>query len=92
MLIRRAGDSIPTEQARPDHNTCGSKYMLPLPPVIGWAAVAIAAVGITSLLIREWRRVNAMFDTGLVGAGGDLTRSAFPTLRRDPRTGIYRPD
>jgi hypothetical protein len=88
MVIRRAGDS--SQNAHRDYNTRGSKPMLP--PVIGWTAVAIAAVGITSLLVKEWRRVNAMLDGGLVGAGGDLPRNAYPTLRRDPRTGIYRPD
>jgi hypothetical protein len=60
--------------------------------VLGWTVVAIAAVGLTRLLVREWRRVNEMLDAQQLGAGNEIGRDAYPTLRRDPRTGIYRPE
>ena len=63
-----------------------------IPPVVGWTAVAIAAVAVTRLLLKEWRRVNDMLAAQQVGTGNEIRREAFPTLRRDPRTGVYRPE
>ena len=62
-----------------------------IPPVIGWALGALGAAVAAKFLAAEWRRVNAHLhpdgpDTeGLVG-------ERIPTLRRDPRSGVYRPD
>jgi hypothetical protein len=52
----------------------------------------VAAVALTRVLIREWRRVNEILHPRKVASNDQLRREAFPTLRRDPRTGVYRPD
>jgi hypothetical protein len=68
-------------------------FMLPLPPVIATTLAAIGAMLLSRLLEREWRRVNAELDANgraaATVARNDL--KDLPTLRRDPATGIYRP-
>jgi hypothetical protein len=66
--------------------------MPPITPVFGWTAGIVAAVALTRVLIREWRRVNEVLHPRKVAANDQVQREAFPTLRRDPRTGVYRPD
>ena len=66
--------------------------MPPIPPVFGWIAGIVAAVALTRVLVREWRRVNEILHPRKVASSDQLRREAFPTLRRDPRTGVYRPD
>jgi hypothetical protein len=63
--------------------------VLPLPPVISFTLAAIGAAALAKLLAREWRRVNAQLDAQAAEA---MARETLPTLRRDPQTGIYRPD
>jgi hypothetical protein len=65
--------------------------MLPLPPVIAWTLGAVGAVLMTKLLAREWRRVNAELDAQARSAD-QMRPQKIPTLRRDPRTGVYRPE
>jgi hypothetical protein len=65
--------------------------MLPLPPVIAWALAAIGAVAVSKLLAREWRRVNAELDAQERTAEA-VKRDQLPTLRRDPHSGVYRPE
>jgi hypothetical protein len=63
--------------------------MLPLPPVIGWTLLAVGVTALSKVLVKEWRRVNAELDAHdqtIEPAGEQLQ-----TLRRDPRTGVYRP-
>jgi HAMP domain-containing protein len=64
--------------------------MLPLPPVIATTLAAIGAMVLSRLLEREWRRVNAELDAH-GRAAATVARKDLPTLRRDPATGIYRP-
>jgi hypothetical protein len=66
--------------------------MPPTPPVLGWTAGLVAAVAVTRILVREWRRVNEILHQLKVAANDRVRRETFPTLRRDPRTGVYRPD
>jgi hypothetical protein len=66
--------------------------MAPIPPVFGWTAGLVAAVALTRVLIKEWRRVNEVLHPRKVATNDRVRRDAIPTLRRDPRTGIYRPD
>jgi len=66
--------------------------MPPIPSVLAWTVVAVATVALTRLLIKEWRRVNDMLNAQPLGGGNEWRREAYPTLRRDPRTGIYRPE
>ena len=69
--------------------------MLPLPPVIAWTLAAVGAVAFSKVLVREWRRVNAELDAqernSSVGAAEPVARDELPTLRRDPHSGVYRP-
>jgi hypothetical protein len=65
--------------------------MLPLPPVIAWTLAAIGAVAISKVLGREWRRVNAELDAH-ERATKPVERDELPTLRRDPHSGVYRPE
>jgi hypothetical protein len=52
----------------------------------------VAAIAVTRVLVREWRRVNEILHPLKVAANDRVRRETFPTLRRDPRTGVYRPD
>jgi hypothetical protein len=65
--------------------------MLPLPPVIAWTLGAVGAMFISKLLAREWRRVNAELDAR-ERATAAMRPQEFPTLRRDPQSGVYRPE
>ena len=65
--------------------------MLPLPPVIAWTRAAVGAVALSKVLGREWRRVNAELDAH-ERATESVARHELPTLRRDPHTGVYRPE
>jgi hypothetical protein len=65
--------------------------MLPLPPVISWTLAAIGAVAISKALAREWRRVNVELDAKDRAAEA-VARDQLPTLRRDPQSGVYRPE
>jgi len=65
--------------------------MLPLPPVIAWTLAAIGAAALSKVLVREWRRVNAELDAH-ERAAEPVVHEQLPTLRRDPRTGVYRPE
>jgi hypothetical protein len=64
--------------------------MLPLPPVIAWTLAAIGAVAVSKVLAREWRRVNAELDAQ-ERAKQAVAHDELPTLRRDPVSGVYRP-
>jgi hypothetical protein len=65
--------------------------MLPFPPVIAWTLAAIGAVALSKVLAREWRRVNAELDAH-ERATKPAGRDELPTLRRDPHSGVYRPE
>jgi hypothetical protein len=72
--------------------------MLPLPPVIAWTLAAIGAVAVSKVLAREWRRVNAELDAQEQASGQaserasqTVARDELPTLRRDPVSGVFRP-
>jgi len=59
-----------------------------MPPVI---AVTLGLMGVAALArwcVKEMHRVNAELD-GIRAESVD--RNRLPTLRRDPRTGEYRP-
>jgi hypothetical protein len=70
------------------------KVMLPLPPVIAWTLAAIGAAAVGKVLAKEWRRVNAELDARELdqAAAEPVAREQLPTLRRDPNSGVYRPE
>ncbi|RAI43933.1 hypothetical protein [Rhodoplanes roseus] len=60
------------------------------PPMI---AATVAALGVAALgraLMKEWRRVNDELEQMRPVEAVDPAR--LPKLRRDPRTGVYRPE
>ena len=63
-----------------------------MPPLV---MVALAAAGGTALarwLVREARRVNDQLDAQRAADDGrDAAKDAAIRLRRDPKTGTYRP-
>ena len=67
--------------------------MAPIPPVVGWSVGVLAAATFARLVAKEWRRVNQLLDRYKSGGNEALGRGEpVRKLRRDPRTGIYRPD
>jgi len=62
-----------------------------LPPIIAWTLGAIGAVVVMKLISREWQRVNAELDAARPVRVTDPERAGLAMLRRDPRTGEYRP-
>ena len=58
-------------------------------PVIGWALGALGAAAIAKVLVREWRRVNDELHPHEPVAE---TPVPMPKLRRDPMSGVYRPE
>ncbi|MFY9624493.1 MAG: hypothetical protein WAL40_13060 [Rhodoplanes sp.] len=68
--------------------------MLPfaIPPIITAAFGALGAATLARVLVREWRRVNAELDRTSAAATERVDRERLPKLRRDPRTGVYRPE
>jgi hypothetical protein len=63
--------------------------MLPIPPMIAWTVGAIGAVVMSKLLAREWHRINDELDAQERAAKVRVEERG--TLRRDPVTGVYRP-
>jgi hypothetical protein len=64
-----------------------------IPPLIAWAIGAIGAALAVRWGMKEWRRVNAELDDVSkrpVGEGAE--RGAPKTLKRDPETGVYKPE
>jgi hypothetical protein len=67
--------------------------MLPIPPVIAWAVGAIGAVVMSKLVAREWRRINdELDDQERAARAARAAKMRMGTLRRDPVTGVYRPE
>ena len=60
-----------------------------VPPVIALTLGALGAAALGRALVREWRRVNAELDAVSRDA---VERDRRPTLRRDPHSGIFRPE
>jgi hypothetical protein len=62
-----------------------------MPAILVWVLGAAGAVVLVKLFNREWRRVNSELDQAKPARVSDPERAGLPTLRRDPRTGEYRP-
>jgi hypothetical protein len=62
-------------------------------PVLAVTLGAAAAAAVAKVVVNEWRRVNAVLHPRQpVPVKETDGRQALPTLRLDPRTGIYRPE
>ncbi len=66
--------------------------MIPIVPrLVMWAAGVVAGLAIARLAKREYGRVNEELDDArLAPATSRAERAQHPTLRRDPRTGVYK--
>ncbi|HVX91671.1 MAG TPA: hypothetical protein VG985_00470 [Xanthobacteraceae bacterium] len=65
----------------------------PIPPVMIWTLGAVGAIALARVLTREWRRVNAeLRPCRATQSTEGPDRARLPRLRRDPVTGIYRPE
>ena len=68
---------------------------LVIPPLIGWALGALGAAVIVKFATREWQRVNAVLhprEPAPEPVRDDVARDKLPKLKRDPASGVYRPD
>jgi hypothetical protein len=64
-----------------------------IPPLAIWALGALGVTALARVLVREHRRINEELDAARNTVLTEKAEGARnPTLRRDPRTGIYRPD
>lgn len=61
-----------------------------MPPLIVWAVGAVGATVVGRWLVKEARRINAELHPGAAPAAE--LREERPTLRRDPQSGVYRPE
>jgi hypothetical protein len=68
--------------------------MFPIPPMIAWTVGAIGAVVMSKLVAREWRRINDELDARerTQRPAAKMRVEDRGTLRRDPVTGVYRPE
>ena len=64
-----------------------------IPPLFVWALGALGAAAVVKVVAREWRRVNAELDEEEKNApAAEPAIEALPKLKRDPDTGVYRPN
>lgn len=61
-----------------------------IPPMIALTAAALGVAALGRALAREWRRINEELEQMRPAEAVDPSR--LPKLRRDPRTGVYRPE
>ena len=63
-----------------------------MPPVIALAIGLVGAAALVRWCAKEVRRVNAELDSVRARAKAEpVDRGTLPKLKRDPRTGEYRP-
>jgi hypothetical protein len=63
-----------------------------MPPVLALAIGMVGAAALVRWCAKEVRRVNAELDRVRARAATEpIDRGTLPKLRRDPRTGEYRP-
>lgn len=62
-----------------------------IPPLVKWTLGALGAAAVVHWVVKEVRRVNAELDQAKAATVRIPDRETWPTLKRDPRTGEYRP-
>jgi hypothetical protein len=63
-----------------------------VPPVIAFALGIVGAAALVRWCAKEVQRVNAELEKVRARAGVEpLDRNSLPKLKRDPKTGEYRP-
>jgi hypothetical protein len=64
-----------------------------MPQALVWILGAVGAAIAAKLIAKEWQRVNDELDRARARpAPVDTGRDSAPNLRRDPETGVYRPN
>jgi hypothetical protein len=63
--------------------------LITIPPLVIWAIGVVGAATLARFVKSEWQRVNAEVHPRET-AGDRVDRKRLPTLRRDPKTGVYR--
>ena len=63
-----------------------------IPTVVVWALGVVGAAVLAKCIKDEWHRVNAELHPNNNARADAVDRARIPTLRRDPKTGIYRVD
>ncbi|MGD9922239.1 MAG: hypothetical protein AB7V13_12455 [Pseudorhodoplanes sp.] len=66
----------------------GANVIPIVPRLVLWAAGVVAGLAVAHLARREFRRVNDELDEARLAPARE--RAEHPTLRRDPRTGVYK--
>jgi len=61
-----------------------------LSPLIGWALGALGAAVVAKAVAKEWQRINDELHRAPVAEAP--ARENIPALRRDPNSGVYRPE
>ena len=63
-----------------------------MPPVVAMALGLMGAAALVRWCIKEVHRVNTeLDDVRATSSGEPVDRDMLPKLKRDPRTGEYRP-
>ena len=60
-------------------------------PLIKWTLVAVGGAVVVHWVVREARRINEELDRVKRATVKTSERRQYPTLRRDPGSGEYRP-
>jgi hypothetical protein len=62
-----------------------------IPPLIGWALGTLGVAVVAKVLAKEWRRINDELHPS-ESIVETPAREEIPALRRDPESGVYRPE
>jgi hypothetical protein len=66
---------------------------MPVPTVLAWMVGVAGVAALAKVAAKEWKKAQAtMRPADARRATEPFRRESLPTLRRDPRTGIYRAD
>jgi hypothetical protein len=64
---------------------------MPFSPILAVALGALVGALAARNLVKEWRRAKADVERAKRTSVDDVAGAVIPKLRRDPKTGIYRP-
>lgn len=64
---------------------------MPISPMVAAALGAFAAALVVRNIVKEWRRAKADVERSKRAPVDEAAGAPIPKLRRDPKTGIYRP-
>ena len=65
--------------------------MVPFPPLVAFTLGTLGAALVVRHLAKEWRRAKADLNRAEDAPVEAAKREAIPKLRRDPKSGVYRP-